>query len=164
MATVNQLVRKPRATKRQKHGAGLSQPAEARCLHACLHDDAEEAELGDAQGRPCALTNGFEVTQSYIGGEGHNLQEHSVVLIRGGVSRTCRVCATTRCAARSTVPACPIVARAARNTARSVRNLKREARGPKESRIPRKMSKITGTEAHDPARSASTAVSCWPSS
>ncbi len=29
------------------------------------------------------LTNGFEVT-SYIGGEGHNLQEHSVVLIRGG--------------------------------------------------------------------------------
>ena len=32
---------------------------------------------------PCALTNGFEVT-NYIGGEGHNLQEHSVVLIRGG--------------------------------------------------------------------------------
>jgi len=29
------------------------------------------------------LTNGYEVT-SYIGGEGHNLQEHSVVLIRGG--------------------------------------------------------------------------------
>ena len=29
------------------------------------------------------LTNGFEVS-SYIGGEGHNLQEHSVVLIRGG--------------------------------------------------------------------------------
>ena len=32
---------------------------------------------------PCALTNGYEVN-SYIGGEGHNLQEHSVVLIRGG--------------------------------------------------------------------------------
>ena len=29
------------------------------------------------------LTNGFEVT-AYIGGEGHNLQEHSIVLIRGG--------------------------------------------------------------------------------
>jgi small subunit ribosomal protein S12 len=29
------------------------------------------------------LTNGYEVT-SYIGGEGHNLQEHSVILIRGG--------------------------------------------------------------------------------
>ena len=37
------------------------------------------------------LTNGFEVT-SYIGGEGHNLQEHSVVLIRGGrVKRPCQV-------------------------------------------------------------------------
>jgi small subunit ribosomal protein S12 len=32
---------------------------------------------------PRALTNGYEVS-SYIGGEGHNLQEHSVVLIRGG--------------------------------------------------------------------------------
>ena len=38
------------------------------------------------------LTNGFEVT-SYIGGEGHNLQEHSVVLIRGG-----RVKGLTGCA------------------------------------------------------------------
>ena len=43
----------------------------------------EEAELGAAQGRRVRLTNGYEVT-SYIGGEGHNLQEHSVVLIRGG--------------------------------------------------------------------------------
>ena len=47
------------------------------------------------------LTNGFEVI-GYIGGEGHNLQEHSVVLIRGGASRTCRACATTWCAAAST--------------------------------------------------------------
>ena len=30
------------------------------------------------------LTSGYEVSKSYIGGEGHNLQEHSVVLIRGG--------------------------------------------------------------------------------
>ena len=36
------------------------------------------------------MTNGFEVT-SYIGGEGHNLQEHSVILIRGGRVKTCRV-------------------------------------------------------------------------
>jgi small subunit ribosomal protein S12 len=36
-----------------------------------------------AQGLQGSLTNGFEVI-SYIGGEGHNLQEHSVVLIRGG--------------------------------------------------------------------------------
>ena len=40
------------------------------------------------------LTNGFEVT-SYIGGEGHNLQEHSVILIRGGRVKTCQVCVTT---------------------------------------------------------------------
>ena len=43
-------------------------PAEAWRLYACLHDYAEEAEL----------------STPYIGGEGHNLQEHSVVLIRGG--------------------------------------------------------------------------------
>ena len=40
------------------------------------------------------LTNGYEVT-SYIPGIGHNLQEHSVVLIRGGRLRTCRVFVTT---------------------------------------------------------------------
>ena len=61
----------------------LGRPAEARRVHARVHDDAEEAELGAAQGRQVRLTNGFEVI-SYIGGEGHNLQEHSVVLIRGG--------------------------------------------------------------------------------
>ena len=32
---------------------------------------------------PGSLTNGYEIT-AYIGGEGHNLQEHSVVLVRGG--------------------------------------------------------------------------------
>jgi ribosomal protein S12 len=48
------------------------------------------------------LTNGFEVT-SYIGGEGHNLQEHSVVLIRGGrVKGPTRRAAITSSAARWT--------------------------------------------------------------
>ena len=51
-------------------------------MHACVHHHAKEAELGTAQG-VSRLVNGYEVT-SYIGGEGHNLQEHSVVLIRGG--------------------------------------------------------------------------------
>jgi len=46
------------------------------------------------------LTNGYEVV-SYIPGEGHNLQEHSVVLIRGGRVKTCRACATTSCVACS---------------------------------------------------------------
>ena len=52
-------------------------------LHARLHDDSKKAELGSAQGCQSATDQWFEVI-SYIGGEGHNLQEHSVVLVRGG--------------------------------------------------------------------------------
>jgi len=52
-------------------------------VHTGLHDDAQEAELRAAESGESAPTNGFEVI-GYIGGEGHNLQEHSVVLIRGG--------------------------------------------------------------------------------
>ena len=52
-------------------------------MHACLHDHAEEAELGAAQGRRVRLTSQIEVT-AYIPGVGHNLQEHSIVLVRGG--------------------------------------------------------------------------------
>ena len=52
-------------------------------MHARLHDYAKEAQFRVAQVARVRLTNGFEVT-SYIPGEGHNLQEHSVVLIRGG--------------------------------------------------------------------------------
>jgi hypothetical protein len=65
-----------RAAEGAQQGAGSAGlAAEARRLHARLYDDAEEAKLG--------LTNGFEVI-GYIPGEGHNLQEHSVVMIRGG--------------------------------------------------------------------------------
>jgi small subunit ribosomal protein S12 len=63
----------------QGSGAGCF-TAEARRVHACLHDDANSALRKVCRVR---LTNGYEVS-SYIGGEGHNLQEHSVVLIRGG--------------------------------------------------------------------------------
>jgi len=58
-------------------------PAATGGLRSRLHHDSQEAELGAAQGRAVRLTNGMEVT-TYIPGEGHNLQEHSVVLIRGG--------------------------------------------------------------------------------
>jgi small subunit ribosomal protein S12 len=58
-------------------------PAASWRLHARLHHDPEEAELALRKVAKVRLTNGFEVI-SYIGGEGHNLQEHSVVLIRGG--------------------------------------------------------------------------------
>ena len=50
------------------------------------------------------LTSGYEVS-SYIGGEGHNLQEHSVVLIRGGRVKTCQVCVTIPYAVHLTVQA-----------------------------------------------------------
>ena len=85
MSTVNQLIRAPapRGRAKSKVPALGNCAAEARRVHARLHHDAEEAELGAAQGRRVRLTNGYEVI-SYIGGEGHNLQEHSVVLIRGG--------------------------------------------------------------------------------
>ncbi len=52
-------------------------------LHPRVYDHAEEAELGAAQSRPRAPDQRIEVT-TYIPGVGHNLQEHSIVLIRGG--------------------------------------------------------------------------------
>jgi len=47
------------------------------------HHDSEEAELGPAEDCTCPPLYGMEVT-AYIPGIGHNLQEHSIVLIRGG--------------------------------------------------------------------------------
>ena len=58
-------------------------PAASRRLHARLHDDPEEAELGSPESRQGAHDTQHEAV-CYIPGEGHNLQEHSVVLIRGG--------------------------------------------------------------------------------
>ena len=61
-----------------------SRATAARRLHARLPPYAEEAELGSAQGRPCAPDRTAMEVTAYIPGEGHNLQEHSVVLVRGG--------------------------------------------------------------------------------
>ena len=58
-------------------------PAEARCLHARLHTTPKKPNSALRKVAKIRLTNGFEVI-GYIPGEGHNLQEHSVVLIRGG--------------------------------------------------------------------------------
>lgn len=85
MVTINQLVRKPRAQKRAKSTV----PALARCPQrrgVCTRVYTTTPKKPNSALRKVArvrLTNGMEVT-SYIGGEGHNLQEHSVVLIRGG--------------------------------------------------------------------------------
>lgn len=85
MPTISQLVRKPRAAKRVKSSVpALENSPQKRGV--CTRVYTTTPKKPNSALRKVArvrLTNGFEVT-SYIGGEGHNLQEHSVVLIRGG--------------------------------------------------------------------------------
>jgi small subunit ribosomal protein S12 len=85
MATTNQLVRKPRtALKTKSNVPALNASPQKRGV--CTRVYTTTPKKPNSAMRKVArvrLTNGFEVT-SYIGGEGHNLQEHSVVLIRGG--------------------------------------------------------------------------------
>ena len=85
MSTINQLVRKPRKTRVVKSTVpALDASPQKRGV--CTRVYTTTPKKPNSALRKVArvrLTNGFEVT-SYIGGEGHNLQEHSVVLIRGG--------------------------------------------------------------------------------
>ncbi|MGQ9502385.1 MAG: 30S ribosomal protein S12 [Anaerolineae bacterium] len=100
MPTINQLVRKQRVAKR-----GKSKTPALRYIFNALKGDSRMRPEGAPQKRGVCtqvrtmtpkkpnsalrkiarvrLTNGIEVT-AYIPGEGHNLQEHSVVLVRGG--------------------------------------------------------------------------------
>ena len=85
MPTINQLLRKPRRkiqTKSKVPALGGSPQKRGVCtrVYTTTPKKPNSALRKVAKVR---LTNGFEVI-SYIGGEGHNLQEHSVVLIRGG--------------------------------------------------------------------------------
>jgi small subunit ribosomal protein S12 len=85
MPTINQLVRKPRVKRIVKSKV----PALNACPQkrgVCTRVYTTTPKKPNSALRKVArvrLTNGAEVT-IYIGGEGHNLQEHSVVLIRGG--------------------------------------------------------------------------------
>ena len=85
MPTINQLVRKPRVLTHDKSKS----PALKNCPQkrgGCTRVYSTTPKQPNSALRKVAkvrLTNGFEVI-SYIGGEGHNLQEHSVVLLRGG--------------------------------------------------------------------------------
>ncbi len=99
MPTVNQLVRKPRKLKQKKNKApALSfsfnslknrtrrDTAAPQKRGVCIQVRTQTPKKPNSALRKVArvrLTNGMEVT-AYIPGEGHNLQEHSVVLIRGG--------------------------------------------------------------------------------
>jgi small subunit ribosomal protein S12 len=85
MPTINQLVRKPRQQqyRKPKHPALLGCPQKRG---VCLQVKTMTPKKPNSALRKVAkvrLTNGFEVI-AYIGGEGHNLQEHSIVLVRGG--------------------------------------------------------------------------------
>ena len=85
MPTINQLVKFGRTAQRWK----TNSPALKSCPQrrgVCVRVYTTTPKKPNSALRKVAkvrLTNGFEVI-SYIGGEGHNLQEHSVVLIRGG--------------------------------------------------------------------------------
>jgi len=98
MPTINQLVRKGRTDKRAKINApGLKRRGRGKSLWAkrtpcpqmrgvCTQVRTTTPKKPNSALRKIArvrLTNGMEVT-GYIPGEGHNLQEHSVVLLRGG--------------------------------------------------------------------------------
>ncbi len=85
MATVNQLVRKGRHPSKEK----TKVPALQKCPQkrgVCIRVYTQTPKKPNSALRKVCrvrLTNGYEVT-AYVAGEGHNLQEHSVVLIRGG--------------------------------------------------------------------------------
>ena len=85
MPTISQLLRKPRIPKKRKSKS----PALVTCPQrrgVCIQVRTMTPKKPNSALRKVArvrLTSGFEVT-SYIPGEGHNLQEHSIVLVRGG--------------------------------------------------------------------------------
>ena len=85
MPTINQLIRKPRKTpvERNKVPAMESCPQKRGVCTRVYTTTPKKPNSALRKVARVRLTNGFEVT-SYIPGEGHNLQEHSVVLIRGG--------------------------------------------------------------------------------
>jgi len=85
MPTIQQLIRKRRTQKKQK----TNSPALTNCPFrrgVCLQVKTMTPKKPNSALRKIArvrLSNKFEIT-SYIPGEGHNLQEHSIVLVRGG--------------------------------------------------------------------------------
>ncbi len=85
MPTINQLIRTGRTQAKRKTKAPALQNCPSR-RGVCVRVYTATPKKPNSALRKVArvrLTNGMEVT-SYIGGEGHNLQEHSVVLVRGG--------------------------------------------------------------------------------
>ena len=85
MPTINQLVRAGRRKKVKKSKAPVLEACPFK-RGVCLQVKTQTPKKPNSALRKIArvrLSNGKEVT-AYIGGEGHNLQEHSIVLVRGG--------------------------------------------------------------------------------
>ena len=85
MPTINQLVRKPRKQQRSRSKTPLLEGSPQR-RGVCLQVKTVTPKKPNSALRKVArvrLSSGKELT-AYIPGEGHNLQEHSIVLIRGG--------------------------------------------------------------------------------
>jgi small subunit ribosomal protein S12 len=85
MPTINQLIRKPRRSQRRFSKSPVLDKSPQR-QGVCLQVRTMTPKKPNSALRKIArvrLTNGKEVTV-YIPGEGHNLQEHSIVLVRGG--------------------------------------------------------------------------------
>ena len=85
MPTINQLVRKPRRPVKYKTKAPVLESSPFK-RGVCLQVKTMTPKKPNSALRKVArvrLSNGKEIT-AYIGGEGHNLQEHSIVLVRGG--------------------------------------------------------------------------------
>ncbi len=85
MPTINQLVRKGRKKARRKSKSPVLQ-GNPQKRGVCLAVKTQTPKKPNSALRKIArvrLSNGREIT-AYIGGEGHNLQEHSIVLVRGG--------------------------------------------------------------------------------
>jgi small subunit ribosomal protein S12 len=85
MPTINQLVRKPRTprTARNKVAAMEACPQKRGVCTRVYTTTPKKPNSALRKVARIRLSNGFEVT-GYIPGEGHNLQEHSIVMIRGG--------------------------------------------------------------------------------
>ncbi|WP_419948119.1 30S ribosomal protein S12 [Candidatus Palauibacter sp.] len=85
MPTINQLVRKGRQKieKKSKAPALEGNPQKRGVCTRVYTTTPKKPNSALRKVARVRLTNGYEVT-AYIGGEGHNLQEHSIVLIRGG--------------------------------------------------------------------------------
>ena len=104
MPTINQLVRKGRSEKisKTKSPALKSSPQRRGVCTRVYTTTPKKPNSALRKVARVKLSNGIEVT-AYIPGEGHNLQEHSMVLVRGGRVKTYQVFATRSFAELSTL-------------------------------------------------------------